>query len=163
MEKADVLRRKIEDAGLAIRQSDCWRGIPYCWADYTFDGEGTSSVIAKYLFTFTDAEEWNVLFSSREEFISDCIIPCFFAQNGDISWNLYWISVLEQEQLERLDVQKRILFSGNTEYTRNFLAPLEHLQDSVPAGRVPLPTSAEYIPMPGEDWFQQLDPCGMAF
>lgn len=163
MEKADVLMRKIEDAGLAIRQSDCWRGIPYCWADYTINGEGTSSVIAKYLFTFTDAEEWNVLFSSREEFISDCIIPCFFAQNGDISWNLYWISVLEQEQLERLDVQKRILFSGNTEYTRNFLAPLEHLQDSVPAGRVPLPTSAEYIPMPGEDWFQQLDPWGMAF
>lgn len=163
MERVDALKQKIEGAGLAICQSDSWRGIPYCWADYAFEGEGTSTVIAKYLFTFTDAEEWNALFSSREEFISACILPCFFAQNGDISWNLYWVSVLEQEQLERLDVQKRIIFSGNTEYTRNLFAALEHLQDSVPAGRVPSPTSAEYIPMPGEDWVQQLESRWMAF
>ena len=163
MEKADILKQKVEEAGLAVCQAGNWHGTPYCWADYNFEIAGVSKTTAKYLFTFTDAEGWNSLFSSYKEFVFSIIIPLYFEQSGDISWNLYWVSVLEQSQLDRIDTQKKILFSGNTEYTRNLFAPLEHLRDFIPVGRVPSVPADENIPMPGEDWARQLEPLGMSF
>ena len=163
MEKADVLKQKVKEAGLAVCRAGSWRGIPYFWADYNFEIAGAPQAIAKYLFTFTDSQEWDSLFVSCKEFTFSVILPIYFEQRGDINWNLYWVSVLEREQLERIDTQAKILFSGNTEYTRNLFAPLERLQDFIPAGRVPSMPTEENIPMPSEDWVSRLEPFGMSF
>ena len=52
----DIGRR----TGLDVTSTSLWRDIPYGWADSWYE-EG-ECIFAKYLFTFTNAEQWNQMY-----------------------------------------------------------------------------------------------------
>lgn len=146
---------------LAIESTDCWRGIPIVWAD---DLYGESELpFAKYLFTFMDAIQWNQWEQWGDSFVTEVIEPVYYQLANDISWNLYWISVLDEEQLSQIDPSQMLSFSSNTEYTRNLMVPLEHLSEWIPMGRIPEDGTEKEIVAPSAIWLEQLDREGLAF
>lgn len=159
MAETDCIDEVIFTSGLAPDFTDVWHGIEYGWADHSYQG----TTLAKYVFTFTNAEQWNALYEKQAEFMSEIIEPVYFQQASDISWNLYWVAVLAEEQLQRLDLQKRLTFSSNTEFTRNLVVSLEQLPDRVPVGRVPLSRPAGDLPQPADVWTNALERDGFGF
>lgn len=136
--------------GLDVTSTGLWRNIPYGWADSWY--RDPECVFAKYLFTFTTAEQWNQMYVAWESFVAEVIEPAYFQLANDISWNLYWVSVLEDEQINQLDPQQRLSFCSNTEYTRNLIVPLEQLSQFVPVGRIHLAPAREGMQIPSEIW-----------
>lgn len=161
MEEMNPILEIVSAAGLLIEHPGCWQGIAYLWADDLHGEPGRP--FARYLFTFTDAEQWNRWEQWGDGFVTEVIEPVYFQTANDISWNLYWISVLEDEQLSQIDPSQRLSFSSNTEYTRNLMVPLEHLSEWIPVGRIPEDEGDREITSPSENWLEQLDQAGLAF
>lgn len=161
MEEMRPILESVLAAGFVIKHLSCWQGIPYIWAD-DLHGEPRRP-FAKYLFTFTDAEEWNRWEQWGDGFVTEVIEPVYFQTANDISWNLYWISVLEEGQLSQIDPCQRLSFSSNTEYTRNLVVPLERLSEWIPVGRILEDEGDREIASPSESWLEQLDQEGLAF
>lgn len=159
MAETDCIDEVIFTSGLSSSRTGVWNGIEFGWADYIYQGV----TLARYIFTFTDAAQWNVLYERQAEFMSEIIEPVYFQQASDISWNLYWVAVLAEEQLQRLDLQKRLTFSGNTEFTRNLVVSLEQLPSRIPVGRVPLSRPAGDLPQPADIWTDALYRDGFGF
>ena len=127
MAGTDCIDEVIFTSGLSSGCTGVWHGIEYGWADCIYQG----ITFAKYIFTFTDAVQWNKKKKKQAEFMSEIIEPVYFQQANDISWNLYWAAVLAEEQLQQLDLQKRLTFSSNTKFTRNLVVSLEQLPPSL--------------------------------
>lgn len=161
MEEMSRILEIVSAAGLVVECPDCWQGIPYVWADDVHGEYGLP--FARYLFTFTDAVQWNQWELWGDGFVTEVIEPVYFQTANDISWNLYWISVLEEVQLSQIDSLQRLSFSSNTEYTRNLMVPLEDLSKWVPVGRIPEDEADREITSPSESWLEQLDQEGLAF
>lgn len=159
MAETDCIDEVIFTSGLSSDRTGVWNGIEFGWADYIYQG----ITLARYIFTFTDAAQWNVLYERQAEFMSEIIEPVYFQQASDISWNLYWVAVLAEEQLQRLDLQKRLTFSSNTEFTRNLIVSLEQLPSRIPVGRVSLSRPAGDLPQPVDVWTDALDPDDFGF
>lgn len=161
MEEMSPILEIVSAAGLMIGHHGCWQGIPYLWADDLYGEPGRP--VARYLFTFTDAAQWNRWEQWGDSFVTEVIEPVYFQTANDISWNLYWISILEEEQLSRIDPRQRLSFSSNTEYTRNLMVTLERLPEWVPVGRISEDETDGEIASPGESWLEQLEQQGLAF
>ena len=114
----------ILSTGLTADPIQNWReDIPYVWAEQQYGDP--SRAFAKYLFTYHEtAEQWRTWSEWGDHFVSDVIEPVYFRLANDISWNIYWISVLKEEELKKVDPRQRIAFTSNTEYTRNLLLSL---------------------------------------
>ena len=137
-------------------------GYPYVWAEQQYGDP--SRAFAKYLFTYHEtAEQWRTWSEWGDHFVSDVIEPVYFRLANDISWNIYWISVLKEEELKKVDPRQRIAFTSNTEYTRNLLLSLEHLSDAIPIGRITVDTMQEELQQPGDIWLKQLEDKAWAF
>ena len=98
-----------------------------------------------------------------DRFVSDVIEPVYFRLANDISWNIYWISVLREEELQKVDSRQRIVFTSNTEYTKNLLLSLEHLSDAIPIGRISVDTTGEELQQPSDIWVTHLEDKGLSF
>lgn len=159
MAETDCIDEVIFTSGLSSSRTGMWNGIEFGWADYIYQG----ITLARYIFTFTDAAQWNMLYERQAEFMSEIIEPVYFQQASDISWNLYWVAVLTEEQLQRLDLQKRLTFSSNTEFTRNLVVSLEQLPNRIPVGRVSLSWPAGDLPQPADVWTDALNRDGFGF
>ena len=159
MAGTDCIDEVIFTSGLSSGCTGVWHGIEYGWADCIYQG----ITFAKYIFTFTDAVQWNMLYEKQAEFMSEIIEPVYFQQANDISWNLYWAAVLAEEQLQQLDLQKRLTFSSNTKFTRNLVVSLEQLPNRIPVGRVPLSRPAQDLPQPVDAWTDTLERDGLSF
>ena len=159
MAGTDCIDEVIFTSGLSSGCTGVWHGIEYGWADCIYQG----ITFAKYIFTFTDAVQWNMLYEKQAEFMSEIIEPVYFQQANDISWNLYWAAVLAEEQLQQLDLQKRLTFSSNTKFTRNLVVSLEQLPNRIPVGRVPLSRPTEDLPQPVDAWTDTLERDGLSF
>jgi len=161
MEGLNSIREILASTGFKIGKSSVWRDIPYIWADH-LHGE-PEKTFAKYLFTFTDAAYWSQWDKWGDSFISDVIEPMYFHLANDVSWNLYWISVLEESELCKIDAQQKIIFSSNTEYTRNLMISLEHLSTFIPVGKITMNSGTRTITQPSDDWIEMLDKKGLTF
>lgn len=161
MAGANPIPEIVASTGLEAIHVGFWRDIPYGWADYLY-GE-PKRIVAKYLFTFTDAAQWGRWEQWGDTFITEIIEPTYFQLANDISWNLYWVSVLEKTQFNQIDNRQRISFSSNTEYTRNLILPLEQLTMFIPVGRISASSADGEIPLPSEIWIQELDKLGISF
>ncbi len=151
----------IASKGLAAGRTGAWRGIPFIWADQLYGDP--PKAFAKYLFTYTNAAQWSRWDEWGDGFVSEVIEPVYFQTANDISWNIYWVSVLNEAELRQIDIQQRISFSSNTEYTRNLLIPLEHLANSIPIGRIAADTIGGEMALPSDDWMTQLDAEDLGF
>lgn len=98
-----------------------------------------------------------------DHFVSEVIEPVYFRLANDISWNIYWISVLREEELRKVDPRHQIAFTSNTEYTRNLLFSLEHLSEAIPIGRISVDATDEKVQQPSDIWLTQLENKGMSF
>lgn len=161
MAETNPIPEILAPTGLSVCFSGVWQEIPYTWADNLYGMP--SRAFAKYLFTFTDAEQWNQWEQWGDNFVTEVIEPVYFQQVGDISWNLYWVSVLKEAQFNQIDTQQKIAFSSNTEYTRNLMVPLERLEDFIPVGRIQAYLSSKEVQLPDEIWMNQLEPKGLSF
>ena len=162
MAEADLMFETIQATGL-IPNSICgWQDVPYIWAEQRYGGP--PRVFANYLFTYHEtAEQWCKWTEWGDRFVSDVIEPVYFRLANDISWNIYWISVLREEELQKIDSRQRIVFTSNTEYTRNLLLSLEHLSDAIPIGRISVDTTGEEMQQPSDIWLTQLEDKGLSF
>ena len=161
MEEMSSILEIVSAAGLMAEHPSCWREMPYVWADDRYGEPGRP--FARYLFTFADAAKWDQWDQWGDSFVTEVIEPVYFQTANDIRWNLYWISVLEEEQLSQIDPHQRISFSSNTEYTRNLMVPLEYLLEWVPIGRIFEDEADEEIVSPSESWLKELEQENLAF
>ena len=151
----------VAHTGLKVESADVWKDIPYVWANALYGG--FKQPFAKYIFTYTDAKQWSQWDQWGDSFVTEVIEPVYFQLANDISWNLYWISVLEDAEMREVDIQQRIAFSSNTEYTRNLMVPAERLSEFIPVGRIQMEVSKEEILLPSECWLEQLDKNDLCF
>lgn len=163
MEEWNHIVDTIRSAGLSpiFPESRVWRDIPYLWANHIYEPSG--KCFAKYLFTYITAAQWQQWPQWDDDFVSDIIEPAYFQQTDDTCWNIYWVSVMPESQFAKMDIQQRIIFSSNTEYTRNFIVPMEHLADMIPVGHIRAQPGSKGLQDPVEDWFQKLEPEGLDF
>ena len=163
MEEWNQIVEKICSAGLRPLSSEIKlsQDIPYLWADYVYAPSGQR--FAKYLFTYITAEQWRRWPQWDDDFVREVIEPVYFQQIDDTSWNIYWISVMPEHQLHEMDIQQRITFSSNTEYTRNLIVPMEHLSDAIPVGHIKARDGGEELRDPADDWLQQMEPEALEF
>lgn len=159
MAATDCIDEVIFTSGLDSQFTGIWRGIEYGWADYIYHG----TVLAKYIFTFTNAAQWNELYDRQVDFVSEIIEPVYFQQANDISWNLYWVAVLAEDELKQLDLQKRLIFSSNTEFTRNLVVSLEQLPNYVPVGHISVSQTVENLVQPVDIWTEALEQEDLTF
>lgn len=161
MAETNPILKLLEPTGLTIRCTDSWHEISFAWADNLY----TKSMqpFAKYLFTLTDAAQWNQWERWGDSFVTEIIEPVYFQLANDVSWNLYWVNILEEEQLNQIDPRQKFSFTSNTEYTRNLMVPLEHLTEWIPISRIPEYGADGEIISPSEIWLEQLDKKGLAF
>lgn len=159
MAATDCIDEVIFTSGLDSKFTGIWRGIEYGWADYIYHG----TVLAKYIFTFTNAAQWNELYDRQVDFVSEIIEPVYFQQANDISWNLYWVAVLAEDELKQLDLQKRLIFSSNTEFTRNLVVSLEQLPNYVPVGHISVSQTVENLVQPVDIWTEALEQEDLTF
>lgn len=153
MEGKNPIPDLLESTRLAVGVSGEWKGLFYTWAEYLYEGR----TFAKYLFTYTDAAYWKQWEQWGDRFVTEVIEPEYFRLANDVSWNLYWVSVMDESELSQVDMRQRISFSSNTEYTRNLMAARERLAETVPVGRMVSEDKEQEIVMPGEDWLAALD------
>lgn len=163
MEEWNQIVKIVHSAGLSpcFPEDQMWRDIPYLWADHIY--ELSKQCFAKYLFTYISVAQWQRLSQWEDDFINEIIEPVYFRQANDTSWNIYWISVMPECQFHEMDIQQRINFSSNTEYTRNFIIPMEHLADMIPVGHIKVQSGGNELRDPAEDWFQQMEPEALEF
>ena len=163
MEEWNQIVEEIYSAGLRPLSSEIklWQDIPYLWADYVYAPSGQR--FAKYLFTYITAEQWRRWPQWDDDFVREVIEPVYFQQIDDTSWNIYWVSVMPERQLREMDVQQRITFSSNTEYTRNLIVSMEQLSDAVPVGHIKVRDGGEELRDPADDWLQRLEPEALEF
>jgi len=161
MAEVNPIPEIIESKGLVVDSAGVWREIPYVWADQQYGDP--PKAFAKYLFTYTNAAQWHLWDEWGDGFVSEVIEPVYFQLANDISWNIYWVSVLNETELCQIDTQQRISFSSNTEYTRNLLIPLENLANSIPIGRIATDTIDGEMTLPSDVWMAQLDAEGLDF
>ena len=162
MAEANLTSEIIASTGLVPVSSGAWREISYIWADQLYGDP--PKVLAKYLFTYhMTAVQWHRWNEWGDRFVSEVIEPIYFRLANDISWNIYWVSVLSEKELRKIDPQQRIVFTSNTEYTRNLLLPLEHLSDSIPIGRISVDITGREIEQPSDAWTSQLEGKGLSF
>lgn len=159
MAETSCIDEVIVKSGLTASCTGVWHEVKYGWADYCYDGR----IVAKYLFTYTDATQWNALYEQQAEFASEIIEPVYFQLANDVSWNLYWAAVLDEKEFSLLDVQKRLAFASNTECTRNLVVPFEYLTSYIPVGRASVTQTAEDIVQPVDIWTQELEQKGLSF
>lgn len=153
MEGKNPIPDLLESVGLAVGVSGEWKGLFYTWAEYSYEGR----TLAKYLFTYTDAAYWQRWEQWGDHFVTEVIEPVYFSLANDTSWNLYWVSVMDEVELSQVDMQQRISFSSNIEYTRNLMAAREHLAETIPVGRIDSGGNKQEIAVPIEDWLTALD------
>lgn len=163
MEEWNQIVEEICSAGLRplFPGFQLWRDIPYLWADYVY--APSEQHFAKYLFTCITTEQWRRWPQWDDDFLREVVEPAYFGQIDDTSWNIYWVSVMPEHQLHKMDAQQRITFSSNTEYTRNLIVPMEHLSDAIPVGHIKARDGGEELRDPADDWLQQLEPEALEF
>lgn len=162
MAEADLMFETIQATGLTPDSLCVWQGIPYIWANQQYGAP--HRVFAYYLFTYHEtAEQWRKWTEWGDHFVSEVIEPVYFRLANDISWNIYWISVLREEELRKVDPRHQIAFTSNTEYTRNLLFSLEHLSEAIPIGRISVDATDEKVQQPSDIWLTQLENKGMSF
>lgn len=163
MEEWNHIVDTIRSAGLSpiFSESRMWRDIPYLWACHMYEPSG--KCFAKYLFTYITAAQWRRWSQWDDDLVSDIVEPAYFQQTDDTCWNIYWVSVMPESQFREMDIQQRIIFSSNTEYTRNFIVPIEHLADMIPVGHIKARPGNKGLQDPAEDWFQRLEPEALDF
>lgn len=162
MAEADLMYETIQATGLTPDSLCAWQDIPYVWANQQYGDP--HRVFAYYLFTYHEtAEQWRKWTEWGDRFVSDVIEPVYFRLANDISWNIYWISVLREEELQKVDSRQRIVFTSNTEYTKNLLLSLEHLSDAIPIGRISVDTTGEELQQPSDIWVTHLEDKGLSF
>lgn len=162
MAEANLTPEIIASTGLVPVSVGAWREISYIWADQLYGDP--PRVLAKYLFTYhVTAAQWHQWNEWGDRFVSEVIEPIYFRLANDISWNIYWVSVLSEEELRKINPQQRIVFTSNTEYTRNLLLSLEHLSESIPIGRISVDITGREMEQPSDDWTAQLEGKGLSF
>lgn len=163
MAEANLMPEIIASTGLSPISTSTWQEmIPYVWADQLYGDP--PRVLAKYLFTYhTTAAQWQHWNEWGDRFVSEIIEPVYFRLANDTSWNIYWVSVLSEEELQKIDPRQQIVFTSNTEYTRNLILSLEHLSESIPIGRISTDTTDKEMAQPIDDWSARLESEGLGF
>lgn len=102
MAEANLTPEIIASTGLVPVSGGAWREISYIWADQLYGDP--PRVLAKYLFTYhMTAAQWHQWNEWGDRFVSEVIEPIYFRLANDISWNIYWVSVLSEEELRKID------------------------------------------------------------
>lgn len=161
MAETNPIFELLTPTGLTMGYSGFYKEIPFAWADDSYTE--SKQPFAKYIFTFTDAAKWSQWEEWGDSFVTEIIEPVYFGLANDISWNLYWVNILEEEQLNQIDPRKKLSFTNNTEYTRNLMIPKERLAEWIPVSRIPQYGAVGEIISPSEIWLEQLDREGVAF
>ena len=108
MAGSNLMLEAILSTGLTADPIQNWReDIPYVWAEQQYGDP--SRAFAKYLFTYHEtAEQWRTWSEWGDHFVSDVIEPVYFRLANDISWNIYWISVLKGTEKSRSQATDRL-------------------------------------------------------
>lgn len=152
------LREKLVRTGLVLSEFSYWNGIVYLWAEARYRAQ----TFAKYVFTYSDYEQWKNQLYDNDDFSEEIIEPQYFSLADDLSWNLYWISLLEQEEYEKVLLQERSEHESNTEFTRNFVFSTKEICERIPVCLVKAGTM-ENFDTPEEDWLEILKEDGNEF
>lgn len=162
MAEADLMFESIAATGLVPGPICTWQDTPYIWADQRYGDP--PRVFAKYLFTYHEtAAQWHQWSEWGDRLVSEVIEPVYFRLANDTSWNIYWVSVLREEELKKVDPRQQAVFTSNTEYTRNLILSLEHLSGAIPIGRVSVDATGKEIEQPSDVWLTQLEGKGLGF
>lgn len=148
----EAIRKELQLIGIESLEVKKWNDISYFWADRKFKG----NIFSKYLITYCTKDAWEKnLFDEASTFVPEVIEPQYYSLANDLSWNLYWISILDEAEFEALDIHQRLTHTSNTEFTRNFVFSREHISKHLPIGTL-LSNDVQEIQAPQDQWIPSL-------
>lgn len=144
----EAIREELQLIGIESLEAKKWNDISYFWADRKFKGD----IFSKYLITYCTKDAWEKnLFDEASTFVSEVIEPQYYSLANDLSWNLYWISMLDAAEFEALNIHQLLTHTSNTEFTRNFVISREDISKHLPIGTL-LSNDVQEIHAPQDQW-----------
>lgn len=124
------------------------------------------SLVGKYLVIPMSLSVMNKISESSDalgQFEDSNIAPFFFNMEGDLSWNLYILFVLSQEDYDHLDLKGKMLLERGKRYGRKYIVPRSKLSDYLPVAKLEDDIGQLLKVNPYEDWYEKLGLSGLTF
>lgn len=150
------LREAVENAGLQIVDLQGSEACVPLVADHFYH----SSVIARYLFLYSNAVSWRA--AATDPSLEQMIQRLYFAQRSDLSWNLYLVVVLDPDEFANISMYEKLEFLRDTEFTRKMIVPADRFSDMIPLGRIITQEPDEEALLPMQNWQDALASAGLS-
>ena len=153
----------IKESGLEVQLNQIIENdAQFVEANYKYH----NNVISKYFFVYCDSNYFKkVITDSKvmDEFEENYIEPTFYSIEGDLSWNLYLVFVLEKTEFEKLKSDQKYAFENNERFTRKFVIDINDFLKYIPVGKVINKDDQKPILNPVGDWTSILEKENLTF
>lgn len=132
------------------------------WANYVVSGK----IISKYLIKYVKAEFINKIAGNDEyqkQLEKGYLEPVFFNIEGDLSWNIYLVFVLDTTEFESLKLKDKLLVENNENYARKIVISEKDFLKYIPVGQIVNNDKDELTNDPIEEWSNQLEKDNLNF
>lgn len=130
------------------------------------DYEEYDSLISKYFIYTIGLQNFEMISKNEDsyhDFELNYIEPIFMDINGDLSWNLYLVFVLLQEDYKQLSSENKSMVERGAEYARKLVISETQFSQFVPVGRLENADPKIVFDEPIQDWIHTLSGSQMGF
>lgn len=155
------LMKGISDVGLVVTKSHEFNNLQIKEADNFINNISVS----KYLILNISIDEFN-LFIEKElyaEFENQVLKNVFYSLEGDLSWNLYLIIVLNSDDYEKIDKDIIVQFEKNDRFARKMVISENQFWNVIPIGKSVHSDDGRTDINPVNEWIDILTQDGMGF
>jgi len=124
------------------------------------------TIIAKYIISEVNSKFIAGISEDDEKFIkyeNEYIAPIFYSIDDDLSWNLYVIFVLPEEEYNLLSCGDKYNIENNERYARKIIVSKNKFADTIPVGKVSQSYVNKEIESPVDEWMDKLYKNNLSF
>ncbi|WNC15151.1 AAA family ATPase [Brevibacillus brevis] len=155
------LIKLIRDCGLNFVRKHHLRGEVY---EATHRWQGVT--LGKYILIPMELDDFLGITANHQEyekFEEQVLAPFYFQLKGDWSWNLYLCLILEEEDLQRVPLERMVRVERGKRYGKKLIVAWSDLAKRLPTAKLPTRMDGQIAADPLKDWEQALVPAGLGF
>lgn len=130
------------------------------------DYKADDSTISKYYIYPIELKTFENICKSEKtynEFEIEYIEPIFMNIDGDLSWNLYLVFVLSDEDYSQVLNEQRTIAENSKEYARKIVVSCSQFKSDIPVGKLKKADHNIKMDDPREEWYEVLHEENMDF
>ena len=123
-------------------------------------------IISKYIIVHADEELIRNISCNDKELrnIEEIYLETtFFNIEGDLSWNLYLVFVLESKEYEKLELKHKYIVEKSERYARKIIVSEHDFNKYIPVGQIINNNNSEIFIDPIDEWNRELEKYNLQF